>query len=67
MLLTNYLSTNGISDEAFAALVGVTSHGVRKWRYGERVPRPDQMRKISEVTAGKVQPNDFILEAGNAA
>lgn len=65
MKLTQYLTENNISPEQFAATMdGMSISGVRKWMYGERVPRPDQMRKISEVTDGAVQPNDFILAAG---
>lgn len=68
MKLINYLSEQKMSDGDFASLVGVSSHGVRKWKYGERIPRADQMRKIAEATGGKVQPNDFIfLDDGEAA
>ncbi|WP_132277044.1 helix-turn-helix transcriptional regulator [Neorhizobium sp. JUb45] len=58
------MADNDISDDSFADLVGgVSVSGVKKWRYGERVPRPEQMRRIAEVTHGAVCPNDFILVA----
>ena len=62
MKLAEYMSTHSLSPEAMATLIGeVTASGVKKWVYGERTPRPDQMRRIAEVTEGKVTPNDFVL------
>ena len=63
MRLATYLSANQISVEDFASLLGeVSASGVTKWVRGERVPRPDQMRRIAELTGGQVKPNDFILD-----
>lgn len=68
MKLAQYLTDKNISPEQFAAdMGGLSISGIRKWMYGERVPRPDQMRKIAELTGGLVQPNDFILSAEPAA
>lgn len=62
MKLNQYLTEKNITPEAFGALIGgVSESGVRKWIYGERVPRPEQMRRIAEVTNGSVEPNDFVL------
>ena len=62
MKLATYMADNGIPARQMADLIGdVSESGLRKWMYGERVPRPDQMRRIAEVTDGAVQPNDFIL------
>lgn len=62
MKLAQYLTDKNISPEQFAAdMGGLSVSGIRKWMYGERVPRPDQMRKIAELTGGLVEPNDFIL------
>lgn len=62
MQLNQYMANNEITDEIFAGLIGgVSVSGVKKWRYGERVPRPEQMRRIADVTMGAVCPNDFIL------
>lgn len=64
MKLAHYLIEKNITPEQFASnMEGISVSGVRKWMYGERVPRPDQMRKIADVTGGLVEPNDFILEA----
>jgi transcriptional regulator with XRE-family HTH domain len=61
MKLAQYITDKNINVEQFAADMGGSVSGIRKWMYGERVPRPDQMRKIAEMTGGLVQPNDFIL------
>ena len=46
-----------------AALIGEVSEGaVKKWRYGERTPRPHQMARITAATDGQVTANDFMLE-----
>jgi transcriptional regulator with XRE-family HTH domain len=60
MKLDHYMTLHGLDDEAMASRIGeVGATGVRKWRLGERVPRPDQMRRIHEATGGEVEPNDF--------
>lgn len=62
MKLAQYIADNNISLERFASeMGGLSVSGVRKWMNGDRTPRPDQMRKIAEMTGGVVQPNDFIL------
>jgi transcriptional regulator with XRE-family HTH domain len=62
MKLAKYLNDRDLSSRKFASeMGGVSASGVRKWIYGERIPRPDQMRKIAEITGGLVEPNDFIL------
>ncbi|QRM44004.1 helix-turn-helix transcriptional regulator [Rhizobium sp. BG4] len=62
MKLAHYMAENHLTPEELAAIVGTVSvSGARKWMNGERVPRPEQMRKIAEVTKGEVCPNDFIL------
>lgn len=62
MKLRTYMTDRDISPEDMAAKVGdVSASGVRKWVYEERTPRPDQMRRIAEVTDNAVTPNDFIL------
>ena len=49
-----------IGDAEFARLIGVGSRmAVMRYRRGERIPRPDVMRRIVEVTEGQVGPADF--------
>lgn len=62
MKLARYLKENQLTPEQLAVLVGgVSVSGIRKWIAGERVPRPEQMRRIASVTNRAVLPNDFIF------
>jgi transcriptional regulator with XRE-family HTH domain len=63
MQLKTYLSENSVSLSEFARLVGASEGGIRKWLTGERVPRPEAVRKIQEVTGGAVTANDFFESA----
>lgn len=68
MKLADYMRQQNLDPDAMAAVIGgVSASGVRKWANGERVPRPEQMRRVMEVTNGAVEPNDFILPAAEAA
>lgn len=60
MKLAAYLRHNDISDEQFAEKIGASEGAVRKWKSGERTPRPDAMLSILAATSGKVTPNDFL-------
>lgn len=60
MELHEWLNANHISTEEFADRIGVSAGGVRKWRYGERLPRPKAMKRIAEATDGAVTANDFF-------
>ena len=59
MKLHRYIQLTGSDDEAFAASVGMSVSGLRKLKSGERIPRPNTMRRIYEVTGGAVTANDF--------
>lgn len=69
MRLAEYLRTNNLDDAAFGAVVGSSEGAVKKWRYGERIPRPDQMARIREATGGAVTADDFYApsDASGAA
>ena len=63
MRLGDFMKTRSLDDAAMAALIGEVSEGaVKKWRYGERTPRPHQMARITAATDGQVTANDFMLE-----
>jgi hypothetical protein len=67
MKLSAYMKLKKIRPAAMAELVGEASaSGVVKWMREERTPRPDQQRRIFEVTGGAVTPNDFVLTADMA-
>lgn len=59
MDLKTYLDNQSMTCRDFAKQVGVTERAVIKWRRKERIPRPEHMNKIGEVTGGEVGPNDF--------
>jgi hypothetical protein len=62
MKLARYMTDNSLSDDQMSSLIGdVSVSGLRKWLRDERMPRPEQMRRIFEVTDGAVTPNDFVL------
>lgn len=67
MRLQAYLTLKKLTHLEFGKLIGASEHGVRKWARGERVPRPDAVRKIQDVTEGAVSPADFfdVTESGN--
>lgn len=60
MHLRTYLASKGLTDAAFAAAVNASTGAVRKWKAGERTPRPEQMVEIVKATNGEVTPNDFL-------
>jgi hypothetical protein len=68
MKLTQYLREKCLDDETFASLSSgaFSPEAVRKWRFGVRIPRPEQMRLIFELTQGAVTPNDFVGVASDA-
>jgi transcriptional regulator with XRE-family HTH domain len=62
MKLSDYMINEKITPEDMAARMGnASASGIIKWMRDERVPRPDQQRRIFDVTGGAVTPNDFIL------
>ena len=60
MKLSDFMAARGLPDAEFARLIGVGSRmAVMRYRRGERIPRPEVMRRIVEVTNGAVGPADF--------
>jgi predicted transcriptional regulator len=60
MKLADYLDTNDLTHDRFAALIGTTQAAVSRYATGKRTPRGPILRRISEVTKGKVSANDFL-------
>lgn len=68
MKLIAYMRVKKLDDEAMASRVGgVTRHAVKKWMYGERMPRPEQIAAIAKITNGKVTLADWIEQAAERA
>ena len=59
MKLQTYMREKELSPADFAATVGCSHWAVRKWMYGQRVPRSAEMQIIRDVTSGQVAPEDF--------
>ena len=65
MQLDAYLRENNLTNEAFATKIGadVSVWAVRKWRYGQRIPRLAMQGRIAHATGGAVTANDFVAAA----
>ncbi|HPT28703.1 MAG TPA: YdaS family helix-turn-helix protein [Bryobacteraceae bacterium] len=61
MTLAEFIKSTSLTDGQLAKQLGCSTSALRKWRYGQRIPRPEQKRRIAEVTEGKVTPNDFMV------
>jgi transcriptional regulator with XRE-family HTH domain len=59
MDLRSYLDARDMSIAVFADLLSVSVQTVHRYVNGDRLPRPDVMVRIAEVTGGAVKPNDF--------
>lgn len=60
MHLSDYLSTEKISQEAFAALIGVSDVTVHRWVTGKSRPAWTHVGPIERETGGKVTAQDFV-------
>lgn len=58
MKLADWLATEKLSDEEFAARIDTTRQAVWRYRTG-RIPKREVMSRISQATNGDVQPADF--------
>jgi len=59
MFLDPYMKMYAISNEVLAEKLGVSPVTVHRYRKKKRVPEPEIMQRIYEITGGKVTPNDF--------
>jgi DNA-binding XRE family transcriptional regulator len=59
MKLLNFMQSHQMTDEKMAEKIGVTRIAVYMYKVGQRIPRKEIMKKIRDVSDGKVQPNDF--------
>jgi len=66
MTLKEYIKLHSLTPGAMADLLNCSEGAVRKWCSGERTPRADQMRTISDITGGAVSPNDFFAAASSS-
>lgn len=64
MKLGIWIKANGYTQESFLEYskqngAVFSRHAVSKWCAGSRIPRPEEMRFIYELTNREVSPNDF--------
>ncbi|MDP2207040.1 MAG: helix-turn-helix transcriptional regulator [Alphaproteobacteria bacterium] len=59
MKLKTYIIAHGISLSEMARQLETSPQNVHLWAESRRIPREDMMRRIFELTAGMVAPNDF--------
>jgi transcriptional regulator with XRE-family HTH domain len=67
MQITDWLTKNEISDAAFAARIGVSRQALWRYKSGERIPRPNILKRIQGETGGQVEPADFFATSEAAA
>lgn len=60
MKLIDYMRAKNLSDSAMAQRVGgISEHGIRKLKYGERDPSIATAIRINEATGGLVGLSDW--------
>ena len=60
MLLSEWMQESGFNDQALSERIGVSRSAVTQYRLGDRMPRPEIMVKLVEVTGSQVSPMDLI-------
>ena len=62
MRLLEFMKQRGLSDEQMAEMIGpdATPRSVRKWKYGETMPRIPALLRIEIVSEGLVTGKDFV-------
>lgn len=60
MTLAEYLSKHEITDEAFAAKVGLSQSQISRLKRGKSRPSWPALAAITSVTGGKVTADDFF-------
>lgn len=63
MKLRTYLDVNSIGPADFAGMIKVSTAALHRYMAGDRIPRPEILERISNVTNGAVKPNDFFAFA----
>ncbi|GGJ14033.1 helix-turn-helix domain-containing protein [Neoroseomonas lacus] len=59
MKLRDFMLARELSEAQLGRLLGIGQATVNRYVRGERIPRPEVMRRIVEVTKGAVGPADF--------
>ncbi len=68
MRLIDYMRSEHLDDSAMAERVGgITAHGIRKLKYGERGPSIEVAIRIDAVTEGNVGLRDWARQADSSS
>lgn len=59
MILRRFIDQGEMTIEAMAKKLDCSESAVRKWYYGQRVPRFKHIAMIQRITRGQVTANDF--------
>jgi hypothetical protein len=67
--LLAWMQDNSVTDDALALRIGgdCTVSAVKKWKYGERVPTPERIALLEDITARSVTLRDWVQPAESAA
>jgi predicted transcriptional regulator len=60
MTLREYLADQGLTEGAFAEMLGISQAAVNRYVNGDRTPKQPIMRAIMRATKGEVTANDFM-------
>ncbi len=61
MTLSEYMSKHQMTDQKMSDAVGVSRSAITQYRLGSRMPRPEIMLRLVEVTGSKVSPLDLAM------
>lgn len=67
MKLAEYLSTEGLTDEAFGTKVGMSQSQISRIKRGISRPSWDNLAAIERATGGAVLAADFVSQQEPAA
>lgn len=59
MKIKEYLKKHNMTTEAFSIKADTSYTTCVKWIYQSRIPSKNYMKKIYQITGGKVSANDF--------
>ena len=66
MQIDEWRKARGWTYSDLGRALSVSPQAARRWCLGERIPRPVELRKIRELTAGQVTADDFVDLPGDA-
>jgi len=62
MYLQEYLSNQGLTQSAFASMIGISRVQVNRLIKGKRAPSLKVAKRIERVTGGLVTTDDYLIE-----